>query len=190
MVGPPMREHLNLTCHSRNDSGQVVVFLDVFCNSPGNCHHHAGRRYNTAMGGKNQSDTGVNQPGAAFLVVREGRTWRDVFRLTPGKVTTVGRAPTNRIVVGDDICSRNHCEIFQSESKWTLRDLGSRNGTLINGTRVAGDWELQDGELIQIGDCDLGFTYDLSRPFPQLDEPAAGISSSGELVLDHSSLDT
>ena len=127
------------------------------------------------MDGKNQDENGdaetnADPEGAAFLVVREGRTWRDVFRLTPGQVTTIGRAPTNRIVVRDDICSRNHCEIFQSGGEWTLRDLGSRNGTLINGTRVADDWQLVDGELIQIGSCDLGFTFDLSRPFPQFEE--------------------
>ena len=81
------------------------------------------------MDGQNNKDAKVDPDGAAFLVVREGRTWRDVFRLTPGQVTTVGRAPTNRIVVRDDICSRNHCEIFQSDSEWTLRDLGSRNWT-------------------------------------------------------------
>ena len=107
------------------------------------------------MVGTNQSHLEVKQEGAAFLVVREGATWRDVFRLTPGQVTTIGRAATNRVVVRDDVCSRNHCEIFQSGFQWTLRDLGSRNGTVINGAPVAGDWELQDGELIQIGACFL-----------------------------------
>jgi Nif-specific regulatory protein len=148
------------------------------------------------MDGKNQDENGdaetnADPEGAAFLVVREGRTWRDVFRLTPGQVTTIGRAPTNRIVVRDDICSRNHCEIFQSGGEWTLRDLGSRNGTLINGTRVADDWQLVDGELIQIGSCDLGFTFDLSRPFPQFEEEdVEDTSTSGEMVFDHPGADT
>jgi Nif-specific regulatory protein len=137
------------------------------------------------------ADTNADQDGAAFLVVREGRTWRDVFRLTPGQVTTVGRASTNRIVVRDDICSRNHCEIFQSGGEWTLRDLGSRNGTIINGTRVVGDQQLVDGELIQIGSCDLGFTFDLSRPFPQFEEEDDDdTSTSGEMVFDHPGSDT
>src|SRR5690606_1889044 len=99
----------------------------------------------------------------AYLVVRDGNTWRDVFRLIPGQVTTVGRAPTNRIVLRDEVCSRNHCEIFQSGQKWTLRDLGSRNGTHINNVQVAGDSELNPGDVIQIGNCDLGFTFDLSQ---------------------------
>lgn len=128
------------------------------------------------------------EDSVAFLVVREGNTWRDIFRLTPGKVTTIGRAPTNRIVVRDEVCSRNHCEVFQSGSKWTLRDLGSRNGTIIDGARIESDWEMAEEELIQIGTFQLGFTHDLAKPFPQfmdsdgVDEDTA---SSIELVFDH-----
>ena len=104
------------------------------------------------------------------MVVKQGGTPRDVFRLVPGKVVTVGRAPTNRVVIWDEVCSRNHCEIFQNDSDWTLRDLGSRNGTKINGERVAGDRELTEGELIQIGECELGFTYDPSRSLSEVDQ--------------------
>src|SRR5690606_16526293 len=120
-----------------------------------------------------QPDSSLTGPAtapAAYLVVRDEKQWRDVFRLAPGHVTTIGRAPTNRIVVRDEICSRNHCEIYQDGSRWKLRDLGSRNGTLVNGVRVRGEWDLEDGQLIQIGSSDLGFTYDLSHPFPQREE--------------------
>ncbi|MCH8829140.1 MAG: sigma 54-interacting transcriptional regulator [Planctomycetes bacterium] len=129
------------------------------------------------------------KPGTiAYLVVREGTTWRDVFRLTPGQVSTIGRAPTNRIVIRDEVCSRNHCEIFQSGTKWTLRDLGSRNGTIINGVRIVSDYELRENELIQIGSYDLGFTYDLTGPLPQFEE-ARGVdddtATSIDVVFDH-----
>jgi two-component system, NtrC family, response regulator HydG len=101
----------------------------------------------------------------AYLLIRDGSSWRDVFRLMPGKVTTIGRAPTNRIVLSDEVCSRNHCEIFQNGPHWTLRDLNSRNGTLVSGEPVTADWELRDGEIVQIGDCEIGFTFDISKPF-------------------------
>ena len=65
----------------------------------------------------------------AYLVVREGSKWRDVYRLTPGQVMTIGRAPTNRIVLHDEVCSRYHCEVFQNGSAWKIRDLQSRNGS-------------------------------------------------------------
>jgi len=99
----------------------------------------------------------------AYLVVRDGDKWKDVFRLTPGQVTTVGRAPTNRIVVRDEMSSRNHCEIFQAGPMWILRDLGSRNGTLVDGHKMSGDWELEDGQTIQLGACEIVFTYELAN---------------------------
>ncbi|HAA63289.1 MAG TPA: sigma-54-dependent Fis family transcriptional regulator [Planctomycetaceae bacterium] len=110
----------------------------------------------------NQSDS-----AASYLVVRDGNQWRDVFRLMPGQVTTVGRSSTNRVVVRDEVCSRNHCEVFQSGDRWLLRDLSSRNGTLVNGVTVEGDWPLEEGQIIQIGNCDLGFTSDLLHAFPE-----------------------
>ena len=110
----------------------------------------------------NQSDS-----AASYLVVRDGNQWRDVFRLMPGQVTTGGRSSTNRVVVRDEVCSRNHCEVFQSGDRWLLRDLSSRNGTLVNGVTVEGDWPLEEGQIIQIGNCDLGFTSDLRHAFPE-----------------------
>ena len=104
---------------------------------------------------------------ASYLVVRDGNQWRDVFRLMPGQFTTVGRSSTNRVVVRDEVCSRNHCEVFQSGDRWLLRDLSSRNGTLVNGVTVEGDWPLEEGQIIQIGNCDLGFTSDLLHAFPE-----------------------
>ncbi len=100
---------------------------------------------------------------AVFLIVREGLKWRNVFRLTPGQVTTIGRAPTNRVVVADDLCSRHHCEVFQTAGRWTLRDLGSRNGTQIQGNRVSEDTPLTEGDEIEIGEFSLVFTTDISR---------------------------
>lgn len=101
---------------------------------------------------------------AVYLILRDELKWRNVFRLTAGQVTTIGRAPTNRVVIPDDICSRHHCEVFQSAGKWILRDLESRNGTLIDGNKVTTDRQLSDGDQVQIGEFYLVFTYDISRP--------------------------
>ena len=67
----------------------------------------------------------------AYLVIREGSKWTDVFRLVPGQSITIGRAAANQIVVRDERCSRNHAEVFFSEGHWVIRDLESRNGTMI-----------------------------------------------------------
>jgi Nif-specific regulatory protein len=100
--------------------------------------------------------------GAAYLVVSD-----KVFRLSPSQVMTIGRATTNRIVLRDDVCSRNHCELYRNGTTWVVRDLGSRNGTSVNGGPVIGERELESGDLIQIGPYELGFTFDLTQPFPR-----------------------
>ncbi|MCC7475177.1 MAG: sigma 54-interacting transcriptional regulator [Pirellulales bacterium] len=102
----------------------------------------------------------------AYLVIREGSKWTDVFRLVDNESITVGRAPTNAIVVKDERCSRNHAEVFQSGGKWVLRDLDSRNGTLVDGQRIHADHTLQAGEIIRIGNSHLAFVHDLSQAFP------------------------
>lgn len=118
----------------------------------------------------------------AYLVVRDGDKQPDVYRLTPGQLMTIGRAPTNRLVLHDEICSRNHCEIFESGGGWTLRDLGSRNGTLVNGKLVTGDVELASGHLIQMGTSEVTFTYDLAQTLPQMKE-RRGIESDTGIAL-------
>ena len=97
----------------------------------------------------------------AFVLTWDGSAWRDVVRLRPGHVTTIGRSSTNRIVLEDDASSRNHCEIFCSEGDWKLRDLSSRNGTNVRGKAVTGDFALQSGDVISIGECRLAFTTSL-----------------------------
>ncbi|MCA9212969.1 MAG: sigma 54-interacting transcriptional regulator, partial [Planctomycetales bacterium] len=107
----------------------------------------------------------------AYLVIREGSKWTDVFRLVEGRTVTIGRAPTNQIVIKDERCSRHHAEIFLSEGTWILRDLDSRNGTMVGENRVIGDHELKPGEIIRIAHAQMAFVHDLSAAFP--DSPAA-----------------
>ncbi|MDY0170073.1 MAG: FHA domain-containing protein, partial [Thermoguttaceae bacterium] len=93
----------------------------------------------------------------AYLVIREGTKWSDVFRLVPGQSVTIGRAPTNQVVIKDERCSRTHVELFMSGGRWILRDLDSRNGTVVGDTRVTGDWPLTPGDIIRIGRSQLVF---------------------------------
>ena len=102
----------------------------------------------------------------AYLIIREGSKWADVVRLAPGETVTIGRAPTNTIVIKDERCSRNHAEVFQASGQWMLRDLDSRNGTNVAGQRITADYSLEPGELIQIGNSHLAFVDDLAKAFP------------------------
>src|SRR5262249_33071504 len=79
----------------------------------------------------------------AYLVVRRDDGFGDVFPLTPGQRYTLGRASTNRVVLKDDLCSREHAEISYSDGRWRLRDLNSLNGTRLNGQGLDRERELQ-----------------------------------------------
>jgi len=109
---------------------------------------------------------GVAVPQLAYLVIREGAHWTDVFRLVPGQTVTIGRAPTNQIVLKDERCSRSHAEIFMSEGQWVLRDLESRNGTMVGNQRVQYEWILRPGDVIHIGRSQLVFVHSLTEAFP------------------------
>ena len=101
----------------------------------------------------------------AYLVIREGSKWSDVFRLVPGQSVTIGRAPTSQIVLKDERSSRSHAEVFMSSGQWVLRDLDSRNGTMVGSEVVRGDWLLKPGHIVRIGHTQLVFVHKLSDAF-------------------------
>lgn len=105
----------------------------------------------------------------SYLVIREGAVWREIYRLPPsGALITLGRDPSNRVVLSDDRCSRTHCAVFHEETGWCIRDLGSRNGTTVNGVPVADTAPLTEGAIIHLGTTELLFTSELSRPMDEL----------------------
>lgn len=104
-------------------------------------------------------------PNIAYLVIRDGKKWSDVFRLTPGRTVTIGRSPNSQIVIKDEQASRQHAEIFLSDGRWTLRDLDSRNGTAVGTERVFGDHRLKPGDVIWIASTQMAFVNDLSSAY-------------------------
>ena len=118
-------------------------------------------------------------PLLAYLVIREGTKWSDVFRLSPGRTVTIGRASTNQIVIKDERCSRIQAELFMVEGRWILRDLGSRNGTAVGKKLIKGDRSLKRGDVIRIGHSRLVFAYDLSEAFA---DPTAELSGQADSV--------
>ena len=98
------------------------------------------------------------QPSINYLVVQRGPARLEVVDLIPGTRLTIGRSPGNRIVIPDPKCSRQHCEIYGRENRWFLRDLDSRNGVVVDGQRISADWELELGQTISFGACQVVFT--------------------------------
>ena len=73
------------------------------------------------------------------------------FRLLPGTLKTMGRAPRADFVVDAALVSRVHCRFTLHDSnELELEDLGSTNGTFVNGKKVA-KATLTDGDTLTIG---------------------------------------
>ena len=86
-----------------------------------------------------------------YLVIRRDDGYGDVIALEPGQRCTLGRANTNRIVLRDELCSREHAEVYFAEGRWRLRDLKSLNGTRVNNESIQDEWELVSGDEFQVG---------------------------------------
>src|SRR5436853_4424740 len=104
----------------------------------------------------------ATQP-TAYLVIRQDEGFGEVFSLTAGQRYTLGRAPTNRIVLRDDVCSREHAEVYYVDGRWCVRDLTSLNGTAINGEKLDSEWELTAEDEIALGNTRLLFLEDIGQ---------------------------
>lgn len=85
------------------------------------------------------------------------------FDLSEGE-TTLGRSEDCRITLDEVSVSRVHASVHVSAAQASIRDLGSRNGTLVNGLRLQGTaTELHDGDRLQIGTVQLIFCDSAER---------------------------
>src|SRR5438067_4562088 len=80
-------------------------------------------------------------------------------------INSLGRHPNNSIQLLDKIVSKEHCIVEQRDHQFILRDLGSLNGTYINGERVRGEQLLKHGDEITLGSTRARYD-DGSGPLP------------------------
>jgi len=73
------------------------------------------------------------------------------------RVITIGRLPECTISINDSNISRNHAEIRAGISSYVVADLNSTNGTLVNGTKIIGQHNLSDGDIISFGSTHVRF---------------------------------
>ena len=103
------------------------------------------------------------QPVAAWLVVTAASTPGTVGRTFKinGEESIVGRSPDAQVRLMEEGVSRKHARILRSaDGKFELADLGSTNGTYLNGTRLSGPGRLDEGDRVQLGgQCSLRFTF-------------------------------
>jgi pSer/pThr/pTyr-binding forkhead associated (FHA) protein len=130
------------------------------------------------------------------LIMRSGPTPGAAFMLERDQIT-IGRDPTNGITINDAEISRRHARLTFQGGKHILEDLGSTNGTFVNGQRLAGPRVLKPGEVVSFGEqivlvyettvFDAGATVvspraaavpSISRPVPQPPPPPVEYAGS------------
>lgn len=117
-------------------------------------------------GGQATNDT------AARLTVSMGGRLQGTVVLDDGQIMVVGRSSDSYVVLAGKGVSRQHCGIMSVDGRHMLRDLGSSNGTLVNGTRIEGPVYLEDGAKIQVGDYVLAYARDGASQPPTSDAAA------------------
>src|SRR5580658_7420241 len=117
---------------------------------------------------------GALPEGSALLIVMRGPNAGSRFRLE-ADLTTAGRHPDSDIFLDDVTVSRRHAEFYRHGGRFTVRDVGSLNGTYVNGARIE-EAELAGGAEVQIGKFRLQF-FSGSDPWGQ---PLSGGGMSGE----------
>jgi len=80
----------------------------------------------------------------------------DRIELADGR-NLIGRLSDCRIVISDGNTSRHHAEMHRSGSGFVISDLGSTNGTYLNGERLTADRRVNDGDIITVGSVNLRF---------------------------------
>lgn len=88
------------------------------------------------------------------LVIQSGSLAGQIVDLTKDSLT-IGRGADNDVVISDNVVSRRHCQIQRAANDWMITDLGSANGTHVNGQRITTPTLLRPGDLIRVGQTTL-----------------------------------
>jgi pSer/pThr/pTyr-binding forkhead associated (FHA) protein len=99
----------------------------------------------------NNTPPAIEVPEAQLQLVKSSVVVANEFSVTKGK--TLGRTMENDIVLPDSYVSRKHARISYEGGVYVLEDLGSTNGTILNGNDIKGMGKqaLKDGDQIQLG---------------------------------------
>ncbi|MBA2123557.1 hypothetical protein B9J78_01230 [bacterium Unc6] len=112
----------------------------------------------------------------AKLTVKSGPDEGIVFKIQE-EITTIGRIETNKIIIHDEGVSKGHCVIEARKTGYFITDLGSTNGTYLNGKIVKTEAELYTEDQIKVGNTVLIFESktekrktDLTNAFKEIEE--------------------
>lgn len=112
------------------------------------------------------------------LIMRQGPTPGAAFTLE-GDQLNIGRDSTNEVAINDAEISRRHARLTFQGGKYVLEDLGSTNGTFVNGQRLAGPRVLKAGEVVSFGEqIVLVFEITTNDPGATMVSPRAAVVPS------------
>lgn len=101
---------------------------------------------------------------AEAYLEKTGGYERLTYPLDPGVIYHIGRASENEMVVEDSQASRRHALLeCRAGRDWMITDLGSRNGTFLNGRRLISPTELHEGDRIRLGSVEFAFHGEEAR---------------------------
>ena len=119
------------------------------------------------------------------LVVVKGNPRGRTLRFGPGDYL-FGRGPECHVRPDSEWVSRQHCLLSVTASAIHLKDLGSTNGTLVNGQRLVGERDLAEGDTIQVGPLALQVHVNAHMqmtPNDSMLEASKQTASSGETTF-------
>src|SRR5947209_3359776 len=104
------------------------------------------------------------------MKVVQGRPHGSYLEFPEGEYV-VGRGPECHIRPNSELISRQHCLLRVRGAVLVVRDLGSTNGTLVNGKRLRDECALADGDTIQLGPLVLQVIFDDDEAGPEISSP-------------------
>ena len=113
------------------------------------------------------------------LTMQSGPTPGKVFPLE-GDNITIGREPDNGVAIADQEVSRKHSKLVLQNGQYVISDLGSTNGTFVNGQRVDSEHILASGEIISLSE-QINLLFEAVVPAFQAD-PNATMMSPGRAM--------
>lgn len=94
--------------------------------------------------------------GPRLVVIREGGKNKKVSHPVQGGLV-IGRAPDCDLLLEDEFVSNYHAKIYLLGGRFYVEDMGSTNGTFVNGRRITSPLELRGGDVIQVGRTSMEF---------------------------------
>ncbi len=101
--------------------------------------------------------------GTKHLILRASGEVRRFDLIVNGEAIVIGRAPDAQMKVETSLISRRHCALRLGDKGLELRDLGSLNGTYLNGLKVT-TAPVNDGDVLRVGECEISVGYGEGGP--------------------------